>query len=148
MVLAIVIVLASATSGPWWWKRVFASGHQDVPGVTRFVGSCEPFRVYAQNRWEPMGAALKASPDVASRHVGGLLPNLVVFVDGWVHARVAYPTNSPPWDSDVWFHVADGSGWVSFAAVRETPTAPDPTGLADGGAPAPTAEACHGAIAS
>jgi hypothetical protein len=70
-----------------------------------------------------------------------------IAVDEWVHSRPAYPTNSAPWNSDVWFHLADNSGWVSFAGVRATPVKHDPTGEdPDGGTPAPTSGRCEGSV--
>lgn len=59
------------------------------------------------------------------------------------------PREHPAWNSDVWFHLADNSGWVTFAAVRADPTVPDPSGFSpDGGRPALTDESCspHEAI--
>jgi hypothetical protein len=31
-------------------------------GVASFVGGCDPFDVYAQNRWDALGAAVRAAP--------------------------------------------------------------------------------------
>jgi hypothetical protein len=113
--------------------------------IVGFSGGCPTFRVYAQNRWAPYGAVGRQSPNVLSQQVVTFAPNLVIAVDGWVHGRTAYPTNTPPWNSDIWFHTVNGQGWVSFAGVRANPTSQDPTGLADGGPPAPTSAACEGA---
>jgi len=87
--------------------------------------------------------------DISQRpvHSGRKLPAEHGYrVNGWVHGRVGYATNEPPFDSDVWFHLADGAGWVSFAGVRMNPTTFDPTGTADGGPPAATSPSCEGAI--
>lgn len=83
-----------------------------------FTGGCDAFRVYAQNRYAPLGAAVRAEPDVLSEKLEpSFAGNEVIAVDGW----------------------------VNFAAVRAEPTTPDPTGLArDGGAPASTAPDCRG----
>lgn len=120
----------------------------DAPsGIASFVGGCEPFTVHAQNRYEPSGAAIRAAPLRSAKKVGSFDPNELVTLDGWVRTQSAYPTNTPPWDSDVWFHLADDSGWVSFAGVRSDPTTLDMTGLApDGGRPAPTAPECSGSV--
>lgn len=149
IVLALVVAVLGASAAPWWWPLVTGSSSDGPPaGVTGFVGSCDPFRVYAQNRYPPLGAAIRAAPEVESRQMGSEAGNKAIIVDGWVRSRVGYPSNPPPWDSDVWFHLADDSGWVSFAGVRELPTSPDESGLdPDGGPPAPASEACHGAIA-
>jgi hypothetical protein len=114
------------------------------PGVIRFVGGCTPFHVYAQNRWLPYGTAVRTGPSPDNKVIGNRDPNQLITVDGWVHGVVPYPHNSPPWNNDKWFHLADGAGWVSFAGVRAVPTAPDPTLSADGGMPAPTRAACQG----
>ncbi len=89
--------------------------------ITGFSGGCPAFRVYAQNRWRPVGTAIRISPNALSTQVGSFPPNMVIAVNGWVHGRVGYATNEPPFDSDVWFHLADGAGWVSFAGVRMNP---------------------------
>lgn len=142
-------------SAPWWWEPVFGTEHStptevsgtEAEAIVGFVGSCEPFRVVAQNRYNPPGARKLKAPDVLSTQVGSFGPNELIAVDGWVHGAVAYPTNSPPFNSDIWFHLADDSGWVAFAAVRANPTVLDPTGLdPDGGTPAATPSACEGAI--
>jgi hypothetical protein len=67
-------------------------------------------------------------------------------VNGWLHGRAAYPTNQPPYNSDIWFHLSDGIGWVGFAAVRALPTSTDSTGLGDGGPLAPAPAQCEGAL--
>jgi hypothetical protein len=109
--LGIPLVMALLTGAffmadpPMWWQRFFASG---------FTGGCGAFVVYAQNRWEPYGAAIRAEPSVRAKQIGSYDPNQVIAVDGWVHAEVAYPTNSAPYNSDVWFHLANEPGWVSF----------------------------------
>jgi hypothetical protein len=140
--LGIPLVMALLTGAffmadpPMWWQRFFASG---------FTGGCGAFVVYAQNRWEPYGAAIRAEPSVRAKQIGSYDPNQVIAVDGWVHAEVAYPTNSAPYNSDVWFHLANEPGWVSFGGVRGTPTTRDPTGLdRNGGQPAPLSVACEG----
>lgn len=114
-------------------------------GVANLVGGCDAFTVYAQNRYNPVGTAIRAVPLPTARKVASFAANELVAVDGWVRTQPAYPSNSPPFDSDVWFHLADDSGWVSFAGVRADPTSLDPTGFAeDGGRPAPLAEECSG----
>lgn len=123
------------------------AGSPDVD-VVGFSGGCEPFRVYAQNRFEPYGARKLNAPDPLATQIGGFAPNQIVAADGWVRGAIAYPNNRPPLNSNVWFHVADGSGWVAFAAVRAVPTSPDPTGgfSEDIGEPAVVPEACAGAV--
>lgn len=160
VLIAIVIALVFATGAPFWWKYLFGdhgsgtpsstpSSAATTPGtsVVGFTGGCEPFRVNAQNRWQPYGARKLRAPNPLAEKIGSFAPNEVVAVDGWVHAVIAHPTNRPPWNSDIWYHLADGTGWVSFAAVRAVPTVQDPTGLAaDGGPPAATPPSCEGAI--
>jgi len=115
--------------------------------VTAMTGGCAPFQVFAQNRWQPYGARQLAGPNLQSRVIGPIAPNKTIYVNGWVHGAVAYPLNSPPWNSDIYFHLADNSGWVTFAGIRAVPTDQDPTGHSpDGGVPAATLGACQGAI--
>jgi hypothetical protein len=149
-IIAVVVAIVFATGPPWWFSWFGGDGKgadTNVENIVGFSGSCEPFRVYAQNRWEPYGTVRRAAPDPAGVRIGGYSPNEQFYVDGWVHARVAYPTNRPPFDSDVWFHVADPSGgWVSFAGVRATPINRDPSGLGEGGPPVRVLPACEGVM--
>lgn len=126
-----------------------ATFRKEAPdGVASFVGGCAPFTVYAQNRWEPFGASGRATPAPTGTKVRSFSSNELVAVDGWVRTRAPYLANKPPFNSDVWFHLADDSGWVAFAAVRADPTVPDPTGgfSDDGGRPAPMAAECSGSV--
>lgn len=132
----------------WFLQSQTSDAGRSVPtGVVGFVGGCEPFSVFAQNRWEPYGAARRVAPNRNARQDGNFDPNQLVPINGWVRTQPGYPSNTPPWNSDVWFHLADNSGWVSFAAVRADPTENDPTGHAeDGGRPVPTTKDCSGAV--
>ncbi len=110
-----------------------------------FKDGCETFRVYAQNRWQPYGTAVREEPDVLSKKLDpGFAPNEVIAVNGYVRTgRAIYPDNIPPWNSDIYFRLANRAGWVSFPGVRGEPSTPDPTGLSsDGGVPAPTSAEC------
>lgn len=121
---------------PLWWKKVVGD---------EFVEGCQPYVVYAQNRWDPRGTAVRMAPTVMSEKIFSFDYNEVITVDGWVHATVAYPTNPEPWNSDIWFHLAHRQGWVSFAGVRAVPTPYDPTGHdPEGGQPAATPSHCEG----
>lgn len=160
IIVALVLAIATATGAPWWWRPVsgaFASGGNGsslppatalpptYPGVIGFRGGCAPFQVYAQDRWAPYGTAVRTEPSVLAHQISGYAANYSISVDGWVHASAPYKTNIPPFNSDIWFHVADGSGWVSFAGVRAVPTSPDPTlRSSDGGTPARTPAECQG----
>lgn len=146
--IAVVLTVAAASSAPWWWQDTpWASKDRVLPGVTGMSGGCDAYQVFTQNRWAPVGTVVRAAPNIASNRVGGYAANQSIFVDGWVHSRVAYPTNTAPWNSDIWFHVSDDSGWVSFAGVRATPVTYDPTGLSpDGGTPAVTPGTCQAAV--
>jgi hypothetical protein len=144
-VFAGVLSAALIAVGVWVWH---GRSSDDLPrGVAGLVGGCERFTVFAQNRWDPRGAAVRAQPYRESNQVGNYDPNQLIPVNGWVRTRPAYPANTAPWNSDVWFHVADNSGWVAFAGVRADPTDYDPTGRAtDGGRPAPRDPECSGSI--
>jgi hypothetical protein len=147
-VLALVAGILFAT-GPPWWTSLF---HDDSPanhepsGPAGFVGGCKPYQVYAQNRWAPLGATVRSQPNVLSTSMTTFPGNMSLSVNGWVHGRAAYPTNTPPFDNDIWFHLTDGIGWVSFGGVRALPTSIDASGTADGGSPAPAPHACEGAL--
>ncbi len=161
IVIAAVTGLIFLTGPPLWWQYAFPNETKPMPnttgpasspvavtpsaGVIGFRGGCEPYTVYAQNRWKPYGAAVRSAPDIKAKQVSGVAPNQPVAVTGWVHAEPAYPRNPRPFDSDIWFFLADGSGWVSFPGVRAVPTFEDPT-LADpdGGQPAPIPDQCQG----
>ena len=126
------------SDSPIWWKKLFKPG---------FVGGCPAYIVYAQNRWDPVGTSIRKDPDVNAEKIGGFSPNEAISVDGWVHTKVAYPTNRTPWDSDIWFHLSTQTGWVSFAGVRGTPTTHDPSGLDPNGGQEPLAlSPCEGKI--
>lgn len=140
------------SSAPLWWTWAMESvvptalgGTGDVPNLR---GGCpEGWQVVAQNRYTPVGTAVRAEPDVDSKKIDSISPNIPFMVDGWVHASVAYPNNPPPFDSDVWLHKKTGGGWVSYAGVRAVPTDHDETGHSpDGGIPAALPEACQGEI--
>lgn len=149
--VSLFLTVAAAGSAPWWWKHVHHSPTQvansgnsgDIAGMS---GGCATYQVFAQNRWAPVGTAIREQPNVLSTQVGSYPGNMSIAVNGWVYGRAAYPTNTPPWNSNIWFHLADGAGWVSFPGVRDTPTSIDPTGHADGGDPPPTPAACEGAV--
>jgi hypothetical protein len=148
LAFSLVLVVGGASSAPWWWHELpWAHGDRLPPGVVGFSGGCDAFQVYAQNRWVPYGASVRAAPNIDSTFERGLPGQFAFDVNGWVHSRPAFPTNTAPWNSDVWFHMADNSGWVDFAAVRAEPVAQDPTGLStDGGVPVPTTNNCEGSL--
>lgn len=124
---------------------VAALQEEAPPGVVPFVGGCEPFTVYAQNRWPPQGANVRDAPLRSANQVDGYAGNELITLDGWVRTKAAYPHNPAPFDNDVWFHLANDSGWVSFAGVRADPTPFDPTGLEDdGGRAVPLDDDCSG----
>lgn len=78
-----------------------------------------PFVVFAQY-WDSArpGAAIRAGPNRSTIKLDAERANEAMLVDGWVQTMVPYPTNPAPWNSDVWFRLADGRRWVSFAAVH------------------------------
>jgi len=146
LVVAIALAIVAASSSPWWWRYVHR-GKQAPQGVVVDSGGCDAFQVFAQNRWAPTGTAVRAAPNIEAHVVATYPGNFSIMVDGWVHSRPAYPTNTAPWNSDIWFHLADDSGWVSFPGVRAEPTATDPTGLSsDGGVPAATSAKCEASV--
>jgi hypothetical protein len=145
---------AVAGAGLYFGNLAYVRGRDEVPpsqfpasAVVGMSGGCSPFQVFAQNRWEPYGTAIRAQPNVLTTLVGSFPGNMSIAVNGWVYGRAAYPTNTPPWNSNVWYHLADGAGWVSFAGVRAAPSAEDPTGSSKyGGVPAPISNSCEGTV--
>lgn len=142
----------------WKYKKLITMGLAAVIGASAcaggdtsnptkpkaFVDGCKTFGIYAQNRWTPIGTSVREEPNVLSMKIEpGFAGNEVIAVDGWVHAKAPYPDNSSPWDSDVWFHLANREGWIGFAAVRGAATEPDPTLRAEGGKLAPTPPECE-----
>jgi hypothetical protein len=146
IIFSVFLTIAAAGSSPWWWKYVDRSSATQSSAVVGMSGGCAPFQVFAQNRWAPTGTAIRDAPNVLSTQNGSFPGNMSISVNGWVNGRPAYPTNTPPWNNGIWFHLADGAGWVSFPGVRGTPTSVDPTGHANGGAPAPASPKCEGAV--
>ena len=75
----------------------------------------------------------------------GFAANTIIPVNGWVATEAPYLTNPDPWDSDVWFHLTNGTGWVSFAGVRAEPSfATGTDGPKGGGRPVILLSECEG----
>lgn len=129
------------------------------PRVLGLIGGCAPRTIYAQNKWPPSGAALRAAPDIGSAKLGGFLGNDPIKVDGFVETpKAVYKNNPEDRDGRIWYHVPKGTtarngdgtftlqvnegGWVNSAAVRavrydDTNFGPfDPTGLTPDSGPA------------
>lgn len=49
----------------------------------------------------------REAPGQRSPKIGGFDGNEIVAMDGWVHAKTAISTNPPPWNNDIWFHLAN-----------------------------------------
>lgn len=146
IVIPLVVGIVLLAGSPWWWKAIFGSGSASSSGIAGFNGGCPTFHVYSENRWAPVGTAIRAQPSVLSTEEGSYSPNTRIAVNGWVHGQTAYPTNVAPYNNNIWFHLSNGAGWVSFPGVRAKPTTFDPTGLASGGPPAPTLARCEGTV--
>lgn len=116
--------------------------------VAGLIGGCQDFVALAQNRWRPTGAITRAAPSPRSPQLGYFPGNQTLVFDGWVRTEAAYPSNARPWNSEVWFHLADRSGWVSYAGVRAAPTKLDESGQRDGGTPVATLRECEGVEAA
>jgi hypothetical protein len=148
-VISVVLTIVAAGSAPWWWRYMpwVHSSDQPPPAVAGMSGGCAPFEAIAQNRYPPYGAAIRTQPNALSTKVGSYTGNAVISVNGWVYGTADYPTNPPPWNSNIWFHLTDGAGWVAYPAVRAYPMTPDPDGLnPDGGPPVATSKSCEGEI--
>lgn len=129
----------------------------DMFPTVEFVGGCDRFVVYSQNRWPPPGVALRVDPFPWSQEIdtdplvpgiNGINVDTPIYVDGWVMTESPYRTTNPdPWNSAAWFHLEDDSGWVSFAGVRSQTAGPDATdGPAKGGQPVALRPECEGEL--
>lgn len=142
--MLLLVLLAAATA----FLAMKARG-ADHPGVQPLSGGCPAYRIYSQRRWEPYGVRIRYSPYPNARTLSdvGFAPNADIWVDGWVHTQPLAPTDQAPFNSDIWFHLSDGRGWIPYAGVRALPTDADPTGgHGDGGTPAPTPAACEAGL--
>ena len=121
----------------------------DMDPVVKFVGGCGRFAVFAQGRYDTpgFGAAVRVDPYLSAPQIGSFGPRKAISVNGWVETESPYPTNDHPWDSDVWCHLTDDSGWVSFAGVRSEVSFPDVVeGPAGGGWPVELRPECKGRL--
>ena len=79
--------------------------------------------VYAQNEFPPYGAAVRSSPDIAAEQIAGVEMNRPIEVSGWTEVdEVAYPENPDLWAGRHWYQLADESGWVNIAGIRNAET--------------------------
>lgn len=145
--IGLVLGLTLLGGAPLWWHPFLRAVGLD-PAIAPLKGGCGSYTIYAQGRWDPLGAALRAKPDGNAKKVGGFGANEPIVVNGWVHGgSTLYPNNPAPYDNDIWFHLANDSGWVSFGGTRAEPVDRDPTDRnPDGGVPAPTPQDCASTI--
>lgn len=125
----------------WLGASVISEIRQQLSS-DRIYSACDRYLVYGQRRWDPIGAAIRSYPSLEGDKVGSLAGNEAAAVDGWISGPPIYPDNGDPFDSGVWFHLADDRGWVSFPGVRAQLTDYAPGDL-DGGPPAPTPAECE-----
>ena len=79
---------------------------------------CQQWAGYAQNQWPPSGAAIRATP-AGPKTGAGIAGNTPISFDQWTTAGAApYPGNPPPMNGNQWLHLADGRGWIAYAAAR------------------------------
>ncbi|MDB5176122.1 MAG: hypothetical protein JWM81_980 [Candidatus Saccharibacteria bacterium] len=119
------------------------------------LDACTPFTVIAQNRWDPLGTAVRDQPDVSLPNKGGFAGNLPISVDGYYDTGVPLDAHNPaPFNSGIWFHLTPGAdtnkgqeGFVSYRGVRDETTEPDPDPRdnppGDGGKPVPLRPECR-----
>ena len=145
--ISLVTGLILLGSAPFWWHPFLRLVGRE-PRIAQISSTCGAYTIFAQGRWDPLGAALRAGPDGGAEKLGGFSANEPVVVDGWVHGVTMYPNNPEPFNNDVWFHLANGQGWVSFGGVRAQPVDRDPTDRdRNGGVPAPTPAGCASQVA-
>ena len=149
-ILVSIVLMVAAVIGVLVWWRYPLMAHSSAPpasAVAGMTGGCTAYEAIAQNRYPPYGTAIRTQPNALSTKIGSYSGNSVISVNGWVYGTAAYPTNRPPWNSNIWFHLSDGAGWVSFPGVRAYPMTPDPDGLnPNGGPPVATPASCEGGI--
>jgi hypothetical protein len=147
IVVSIVIGVLLMGSAPFWWHPMLKAVGQE-PEIPSIEGGCgDGYTLFAQNKWAPAGASIRAGPDVGAKKLGSLGGNEPLVVDGWVTGSVPYPNNPAPYDSNIWFHMKNGAGYVSFGGVRAQPTVFDPTSRDTAGQiPAPTPLACRAVV--
>ena len=138
-VLTSVAAAGLIATGVWLWRS--SSDDKD-----HLVGGCAPFNVYSQYQFRPYGTLRWSAPEPTAPRTPGFSENELITVDGWVKAQSPYAaSNTPPWNADVWFHLADDGGWVTYAGVRSAATQPDPEGgFGPGSDPVPLDPDCQG----
>jgi hypothetical protein len=104
-----------------------------APTITHSVlDACAPFTVYAQNRWDLLGAAVRDQPDVTLPNKGGFAGNTIISVDGYYDTGLPLDAHNPaPFNNGIWLHLTPGAnngqeGFVSYRGVRAETTVPDP----------------------
>ena len=75
IVIPLVVGIVLLAGSPWWWKAIFGSGSASSSGIAGFNGGCPTFHVYSENRWAPVGTAIRAQPSVLSTEEGSYSPN-------------------------------------------------------------------------
>jgi hypothetical protein len=144
IVVMLLVSIAAVTLG----LIIRPSSTYAANGSVRITGGCPAFLIYGQNRWAPLGAKILKAPQRDAEQIGTVGPNKIVYADGWLRTESGIPLDSPPWNSDVWFHLDHDGGWVDFGGVRALPTTPDPSGglSSDGGEPVPVLDQCHAVL--
>ncbi len=92
---------------------------------------CEPFVIYAQNRFQPAGAAGRVEPSIDAAQTASFAANQELTAIGYIKAETpAYPHNDPGIQGYLWYLVQSNAGlvYVNDAAVRAATTEQDPTG--------------------
>lgn len=96
---------------------------------------CQPFTVFAQNRFPgpdgAFGASGRVYPDPSAEKVASFAANERLTAVGYIESdAAAYPDNPEVIDGDHWILVRtdEDSVWVNDAAIRAGITEPDSTG--------------------
>ncbi|HEY1645360.1 MAG TPA: hypothetical protein VGF75_03150, partial [Candidatus Saccharimonadales bacterium] len=102
-------VVAATVAGSLGFIATACGSPSPSPSKEGFEGGCKPYAVYAQNRWDPLGTAVRPIPNVLAPETRpAYAGDDVIAVDGWFHyGNAVYPTNTPPWNSNIWFKLAD-----------------------------------------
>jgi hypothetical protein len=67
----------------------------------RHVGPLQTFRGDRPESLPALRAAIRTQPNALSTKVRSYAGNAVISVNGWVYGTADYPTNRPPWNSNI-----------------------------------------------
>src|SRR4051812_6368643 len=88
LIVSILATILAAIATTPLFNLIRERGSNGSRNRVGMVGGCPSFVVYAQNKWQPVGAVKRPAPQVTARDIGVFGPNRRIVVDGFVHASV------------------------------------------------------------